>query len=417
MILSSFLILLSIAISYIKGDVADKVKHRLTFYAGISCGTPVIVLLIMGRENVYHYMERRLESTFRDELGDLCTKLMVGTTSESRKVGYPFHVKKGKGDDIVWVEGKIKKVDRYDDSKLVTFHVEYEWEGKKSTEEFKEEIIELTELKKKAREKLRYVDWGDIVILMKDKGDKEVGKILFHTGSQREKKHDPELYKLSKSLVENMEGGEKIDFFISHAWNDDKVEYEDKHTDSVKFEKLKKVMQNFFKENQRYPTIWLDKLCVPGQRDGEGMHDSLKTLPTTVQYCDNMIVLLGESYLSRLWCIWELCTLLSFALLSGEGRQAERDEKKMLDRIVSRRIKLIDLHDSNGIEKLQNFKLQECECFDKNEEEKLRLLIKEFGQRELEEVIQKVAKSWKDDDGNDRNSILSRQSSFMSLRI
>ena len=104
-----------------------------------------------------------------------------------------------------------------------------------------------------------------------------------------------DLYKLSRPV----KPGEAIDFFLSHSWHDNAAE---------KWEKLENVAATFFKLHDRYPTFWLDKVCI----DQENIVDGLKVLPVNVMACKHMLVLCGPTYSERLWCAWELCTMLSF---------------------------------------------------------------------------------------------------------
>ena len=45
------------------------------------------------------------------------------------------------------------------------------------------------------------------------------------------------------------------------------------------------------------PTVWLDKLCV----DQSEMEEDLKCLPFFIMGCRKLLVLLGDTYASRLW--------------------------------------------------------------------------------------------------------------------
>merc|ERR1712157_307902 len=99
---------------------------------------------------------------------------------------------------------------------------------------------------------------------------------------------------------------------MSHSWKDDP---------SAKWAVLKNVVAEFRSSKNREPTFWLDKVCI-NQSD---IKDGLKVLPVNVMACNAVLVLCGETYPTRLWCIWELYTLFSFAKAD-----------KALDRIVFR---------------------------------------------------------------------------------
>ena len=49
-------------------------------------------------------------------------------------------------------------------------------------------------------------------------------------------------------------------------------------------------------------TVWLDKACI----DQSQVHENLAGLPVFISGCQTMVVLVGPSYPSRLWCCVEL---------------------------------------------------------------------------------------------------------------
>ena len=49
----------------------------------------------------------------------------------------------------------------------------------------------------------------------------------------------------------------------------------------------------------RKPKVWLDKACINQQKISE----SLAGLPIYLSGCSELVVLMGETYLSRLWCV------------------------------------------------------------------------------------------------------------------
>jgi len=73
-------------------------------------------------------------------------------------------------------------------------------------------------------------------------------------------------------------------------------------------------------------------------------------------------VLCGHTYPCRLWCIWELFTLLAFSDIG----------------VVVDRLQLIPLA-TGQCEELAEFKLSSARCFDPNEEAKLRAVIGSVG--------------------------------------
>ena len=55
---------------------------------------------------------------------------------------------------------------------------------------------------------------------------------------------------------------------------------------------------------------WVDKLCIH-QRDERLKDRAIRAVPSFLKRCDRLIVLKGESYLERLWCVYELATFLA----------------------------------------------------------------------------------------------------------
>ena len=92
----------------------------------------------------------------------------------------------------------------------------------------------------------------------------------------------------------------EIDWFVSHSWHDNVVE---------KWKTLQAEAEVFRKAKGRYPVLWLDKVCI----DQKAIQQSLKCLPVYLLACKSMIVLGGPTYITRLWCVWELYTLYALS--------------------------------------------------------------------------------------------------------
>ena len=102
-----------------------------------------------------------------------------------------------------------------------------------------------------------------------------------------------------RSLIEHTTASDfgGVDAFISHSWSDPGDE---------KWTALQQWRAQFEREHGRAPLVWLDKACIDQLRIAE----SLACLPVFLGGCRELIVLLGPSYPSRLWCIMELFTFL-----------------------------------------------------------------------------------------------------------
>jgi len=92
---------------------------------------------------------------------------------------------------------------------------------------------------------------------------------------------------LNKKVVRAKFGD--VDAFLSHSWHD---------SGSAKWAALQAWAEAFERAHGRRPTIWLDKACI----DQQNIQASLAGLPVYLSGCDSMLVLIGKTYLSRLWC-------------------------------------------------------------------------------------------------------------------
>ena len=173
-----------------------------------------------------------------------------------------------------------------------------------------------------------------------------------------------ESYTLSRPL----EAKEQTDFFMSHSWYDSPEE---------KWKALSAVADEFHKKNKRYPTFWLDKCCIDQQNIG----DSLKVLPVFVMASKKMLVLAGPSYMSRLWCVWELFTLFAFSMFE----------------VAMSRVHLVVLGGEDGTRKgeientMKGFNQQTACCYDPNEENKLKSVIATIGSNKFDERIREMS--------------------------
>ena len=148
-------------------------------------------------------------------------------------------------------------------------------------------------LMKDAVAQLRCVEW------------KNIQRSLFTVSpraipEEKREEHKKKLYALSKEVEKDETGKPKnIDFFVSHSWQDD---------GHASYTALANVAEEFKKLNHRYPTFWLDAVCF----DQDNIANCLKVLPINVMQCDKVLVLGGETYAKRLWCVWELYTIFAF---------------------------------------------------------------------------------------------------------
>jgi hypothetical protein len=94
------------------------------------------------------------------------------------------------------------------------------------------------------------------------------------------------------------------DAFVSHSWSDDSAQ---------KWAALQRWCKDFEAKHGRQPRLWFDKCCV----DQNNIEDDLSCLPVFLSGCSTLLVLCGETYLSRLWCVMELFTFAHMRSTAG----------------------------------------------------------------------------------------------------
>jgi hypothetical protein len=85
-----------------------------------------------------------------------------------------------------------------------------------------------------------------------------------------------------------------VDAFVSHSWGDDPI---------AKYDALMAWRTWFLREKGHEPTVWFDALCIDQTGD---ITNQLKSLPIFLSGCETLLLLYGQTYLSRLWCVTEL---------------------------------------------------------------------------------------------------------------
>ena len=84
----------------------------------------------------------------------------------------------------------------------------------------------------------------------------------------------------------------EIDFYLSHAWDDDA---------DAKFRQLTLLAQRFEEEHGREPTFWFDRCCAHEDSTLE-----LNCLPLFIHACDRLLILYGVNYDLSLWGATEM---------------------------------------------------------------------------------------------------------------
>ena len=318
-------------------------------YAG-----PVALVCIMGRDWLFNFVARRLDSSDsrREQAGAFVaalldeSKLVVGQTWWLHLEGGAENTKYAQGDHRRnWSKGVVVEVSGME------FGVQLKGVGRSvaqpTTQEDKVMYLPLAargmssnELLKEARKRLRCINWESIT------------KELMMTMSSSSLTTG-QLDALSRPLRH----GERIDYFMSHSWYDDA---------DGKWNALLRSVDQFKALHGRYPTFWLDKVCI----DQDSIADGLRALPVNVMSCNKMMVVLGETYTSRLWCIWELFTLLAFTDLQA----------------ALARVQVVPIA-GNTCKQLAGFQFRNAHCYDPNEEAKLRHVIVSLGRDTFQERV------------------------------
>lgn len=159
----------------------------------------------------------------------------------------------------------------------------------------------------------------------------------------------PELFELAfhAQLLE-------CEAFISHSWHDDPM---------AKWTALQDWRSRFIEQHSgREPALWIDKCCID-QRD---IAADLRCLPIYLSGCRKLVVLIGETYLSRLWCIIELFSFVHM------GRS--------LDCIEFIPVGCSPTSQSPLNNSVACFDANQCECFDPKDKDKmLQIICAAFG--------------------------------------
>ena len=334
------------------------------FLTGVVVAIPLITVLKIGRKNVFHFLQRRFEKYQRHKDGGFLAELLeVSDVSvgDLRWVHRSNLLEKDNTFDekdfrYHWARGRVIHVSCFSIDTAYSFVQDIDKIKSLSHTNhniFSEKLCQrmsAQDLISYGVHNLRCIE-GDILL---SKGEN------FFDGSIRETNANlTDLFSCSRDVKQH----EKIYFFISHSWYDP-------HCD--KYTALKRVISNFFNEYKRYPTFWFDKVCINQHEISNG----LRVLPITIMSCEKMLILYGKTYLSRLWCVWELFTLITF-------REANASSFLHVEYIES------NLSTQRYFE---SFKVEWAHCYDPNEEKKVLNVVKSVGIEHFEETIRNLGK-------------------------
>jgi len=309
------------------------------------------------------YLERSFERKQAVQDGLFISTLMDGVAKEEGDVWWVHHGRQdqryGKHDPRRnWEQAKIVRIDSRE--------MVVELPGNAGRQTLATQVrpnVSSDKLLQAAQTEMRCIDWSVI----------EANKSVLFLGNRVSAQAIPtdammslsggDLFNLSRPVRES----EEIDFFMSHSWHDDGFK---------KWEVLQSFVEAFHEYHHRYPTFWLDVVCI----DQSKLHDGLRMLPINLMTCGKMLVLSGCSYPLRLWCALELLTLFAFA-----------QEQQALDRV-----KLLPLDEGDGFDALaclESFDVRDAHCYDPNDEARLRKVIEAVGNDRFNSRIRALAKA------------------------
>ena len=133
--------------------------------------------------------------------------------------------------------------------------------------------------------------------------------------------------------------------FITHSWSD---------PGGQKFEALQEWGQEYREKNGgKEPLVWLDKACV----NQANVDEALTALPVFLAGCEELVVLNGPSYSSRLWCAMEIFTFLKMggtkgrvnAFKLGKGKTPRRMKSNPLERFDASKATCFKLSDKHKL--------------------------------------------------------------------
>eukprot|EP00927_Polykrikos_kofoidii_P083774 TRINITY_DN8659_c0_g1_i3.p1 TRINITY_DN8659_c0_g1~~TRINITY_DN8659_c0_g1_i3.p1 ORF type:complete len:606 (+),score=67.48 TRINITY_DN8659_c0_g1_i3:107-1924(+) len=155
------------------------------------------------------------------------------------------------------------------------------------------------------------------------------------------------------SLSEPCELG-SCDCFFSHSWHDDSI---------LKWAALVSWCEQFAVENDRFPRLWIDKVCIRQ----ESIDADLKCLPVFLAGCNTMFAASGSTYHTRLWCLVEM--LIYRAMLSSDS---SRSPPQIW--LLGNSDDDCEVHRQGWL----NFSVEDCECFKASDKERFLRVVSAY---------------------------------------
>eukprot|EP00617_Octactis_speculum_P021349 CAMPEP_0185745100 /NCGR_PEP_ID=MMETSP1174-20130828/3384_1 /TAXON_ID=35687 /ORGANISM="Dictyocha speculum, Strain CCMP1381" /LENGTH=425 /DNA_ID=CAMNT_0028418899 /DNA_START=479 /DNA_END=1753 /DNA_ORIENTATION=- len=336
----------------------------LRLATGLVAGVPPLMVAVYGREAIFGFMSRRFDhaSSTRDGafLAELFIKDMKYFTGDrfwlrqsfvAQKIDRPEvyrHLEslKGCGDHPGWLEAvvtdtsdeKFMHVELLEAPNIILF-VSISHEEKQTIDQV---IID---------NEPRCVEWNNV-------------PFEFFNDSNG-------LQALSRPLGKH----ERIDIFVSHSWRDDS---------HLKWVALVTAVHQFLLQKGRFPVLWIDVFCLR-VHDGDPTA-ALQALSVYIMACDRMLVLFGKTYLTRLWCAWELFVIFAF-----------QNEKNAMDQVVLFPIGGNSDSIYEAVVSLEKFSVADATCLSPLDKIRLLKIIDAVGRNEFNAKVCKISKLLKPD--------------------
>jgi len=156
-----------------------------------------------------------------------------------------------------------------------------------------------------------------------------------------------------------------VDAFVSHSWHDCK---------DLKWTALQKWRDTFKqKNNGREPNLWIDKYNI----DQTQIDSSLACLPVYLAGCRRLLILCGNTYLKRLWCLIEI-----FVFVQMGGKMDNLEVVFLEEQLRSSSSTHISLADQ-----IESFDPRDAQCFSDYDNDRLHAVFGAAGYGQVEELV------------------------------
>jgi hypothetical protein len=158
---------------------------------------------------------------------------------------------------------------------------------------------------------------------------------------------------------------------VSHSWSD---------CPRQKYSQLCAIALLFRQKHGRDPTFWLDKVCI----DQKNIARTLRCLPVFEQACSELLIIFGDTYSTRLWCVWELYVHFAMSGLSAAGRTVIVDARSQAlvatdDEAEGNDATSGGSGKASAATELSTFDVKDAHCFAPEDEARLRRVIESEG--------------------------------------